>query len=352
MHLESKSGAFDPERPVVTESLGKTYANAFNRRRVTALTDLSLEVERGEIFGLLGPNGAGKTTLLKTLLGVVRPTAGSARVFGKPVKDSRCRSRIGFLPENHRFPGFLTATQTMDTYGRLANVDASILARRTPRLLEMVGLGDWTRTRLKEYSKGMMQRLGLAQSLLNDPALLFLDEPTDGVDPVGRREIRDLLLDLQKEGKTIFLNSHLLSEVELVCTRVGILHQGRMVRTGSIRDLTAVAGSYRIRVERTGPESLAEWLEMRSMDVEMDERGEEYFNLRAASPEDLNSWIDRLRRAGFLIRSIDPGGYSLEDRFIEIITRLNASGSGVGESDIKRRSDQQARQPAEDRPPA
>ena len=352
MHLETKPGAFDPARPVVITALGKTYAGAFGRGRVTALTNLSLSIERGEIFGLLGPNGAGKTTLLKTLLGVIHPTTGSARIFGRPVGNPSCRYRIGFLPENHRFPDFLTATQTMRTYGRLADIDASIVDRRTEHLLEKLGLGEWKSTRLKDYSKGMMQRLGLAQSLLNDPALLFLDEPTDGVDPVGRRQIRDLLIELQKEGKTIFLNSHLLSEVELICTRVGILHKGRMVHLGTVQDLTAATGSYRIRVESPDGTSLAEWLEMRSMQVEPDNRGEEVFTLKSSSLEGLNAWIDRLRGSGFLIRSVDPGGATLEERFIDIIERLNASDSKKTPTEIKRRSDPHSMHPAEDRRPA
>ncbi|MCH8348221.1 MAG: ATP-binding cassette domain-containing protein [Proteobacteria bacterium] len=225
---------------------GLSYAYRQNGDPRPVLKDLSFEVRAGEIFGLLGPNGAGKTTLIKILLDIVRPTTGEATLFNIPVRKPRARQRVGYLPENHRFPDFLTAGQMLDLYGRMAHVPAHERRQRIPPLLEAVRMTPWLDVKIKKFSKGMMQRLGLAQALLADADLIFLDEPTDGVDPVGRREIRDLLVQLRDQGKTIFLNSHLLSEVEQVCTRVAILNKGRLVREGSIEALTAIEPVYEV----------------------------------------------------------------------------------------------------------
>src|SRR6056297_1032838 len=210
---------------IATLGLHKTYRSVFGAD-IDALHPLDLTVEQGEIFGLLGPNGAGKTTLVKLLLGIAIPSGGEGRLLGRSVREPEAREAVGFLPESHRFPDYLTAAQVLDHYGRIAGVDADERARRIPDLLNRVRMGKWADTRVRKFSKGMMQRLGLAQALLGAPDLLFLDEPTDGVDPVGRREIRDLLLDISREGTTIFLNSHLLSEGEQICTRVAILKAG------------------------------------------------------------------------------------------------------------------------------
>ena len=231
---------------VDVRDLSKTYRSPFRRADVQALSGLSLQVAPGEIFGLLGPNGAGKTTLVKSLLGIVHPTSGAASLFGVPVGRPEARRRVGFLPEHHRFPPFLTAEAMLHLYGRLSGVEAATRKRQIPELLERVQMGRWRSAKIKTFSKGMMQRAGLAQALLGSPDLLFLDEPTDGVDPVGRREIRDVLVELSREGKTIFLNSHLLSEVEQVCTRVAILKGGRLVREGTVGELTAVEKVYEL----------------------------------------------------------------------------------------------------------
>jgi ABC-2 type transport system ATP-binding protein len=237
-------------------SLSKTYRTGFLRRSgVQALDGVSLAVEEGAIFGLLGPNGAGKTTLVKSLLGLVHPTGGTARLFGQPAGTPAARQRIGFVPENHRFPGFFTATQTLHAYGRLADVPRAARAERIPALLDRLDLDGRGDSKVKTFSKGMLQRLGLAQALLNEPDLLFLDEPTGGVDPVGRRAIRDIVVELRDEGKTIFLNSHLLSEVEKVCTQIAILRDGSLVRRGSVEELTAVDRVYDL-VASPVPESL------------------------------------------------------------------------------------------------
>ncbi|HBO44926.1 MAG TPA: ABC transporter ATP-binding protein, partial [Planctomycetaceae bacterium] len=225
--------------PIEVESLAKTYRRGwFNRRPVEALRGVSFSVESGSIFGLLGPNGAGKTTLIKVLLGLVRKTGGDARLMGRPAGERRGRRDVGYLPENHRIPRHLTGNTAMTYYGGLSGLSPAEVGRRRPVLMRRVGLADWGTTSVRKYSKGMLQRLGLAQALLHDPRLLILDEPTDGVDPVGRSEMRAVLQELKAEGKTIFINSHLLQEVELVCDQVAILVHGTVRRVGRIHELT------------------------------------------------------------------------------------------------------------------
>ncbi|HJT36271.1 MAG TPA: ABC transporter ATP-binding protein [Pirellulales bacterium] len=226
--------------PVIdVQDLRKTYKSGlFVRRRVEALRGVSLSVGRGEIFGLLGPNGAGKTTLIKVLLGIVRRSAGGASLMGRPAGERAGRQRVGYLPEGHRISPHHTGNTALEYYGSLSGLAVGEIKRRRPALLELVGLADWGQARVTQYSKGMLQRLGLAQALLHDPDLLMLDEPTDGVDPVGRSEMRTLLKRLKGEGKTIFINSHLLQEIELVCDRVAILVQGRVERIGRVQELT------------------------------------------------------------------------------------------------------------------
>src|SRR5512144_644236 len=218
--------------------LRKVYRSRFGTRRVTALDGIDLSVEPGEVFGLLGPNGAGKTTAVKILLGLTRPTDGSARLFGIPVSDPESRRRVGYLPEGHRFPGYLTARQTLSIFARMSDVPAAVAEARIPELLARVKLSDWADVKVKKFSKGMTQRLGLASALVHEPEVLLLDEPTDGVDPVGRREIRDLLRAEAARGKTVLLNSHLLSEIERTCDRVAVLRKGKVAAMGTVEELT------------------------------------------------------------------------------------------------------------------
>src|SRR5437867_11780295 len=225
--------------PVIqTSGLSKVYSAKFSKRKVNSLNNFTFSVNEGEIFGLLGPNGAGKTTLIKILLAIVFPTSGSGKIFGQQLTDHNWKSKIGYLPENHKFPLYLTGEQVLEFYGGLSgSKDPSAITKKIPELMAAMKLGEWKKVKVKKYSKGMLQRLGLAQAMLSDPDLLFLDEPTDGVDPIGRKEIRDLLLDLKHKGKTIFLNSHLLSEVELICDRVAILNKGDLIKEGSVDEL-------------------------------------------------------------------------------------------------------------------
>ena len=309
-----------PEPPAIrVQGLTKTYASAFGRKRVRALVDFSLEVEVGEIFGLLGPNGAGKTTLVKMLLGIVRPTAGEASLFDVPVRQPNARTRIGFLPENHRFPDFLTAGETLDLYARLAKVPAAERKKRIPELLDLVRMTPWRDTKIRKFSKGMMQRLGLAQALMNAPDLLVLDEPTDGVDPIGRREIRDLIVRLRDAGTTIFLNSHLLSEVEQVCTRVAILNKGHLVRKGTVAELTAVDRVYELAATPIPAAVLASLGGLLTRAEDASDAALRRYRLATRDRAHLNEVIDALRGAGVEIEAVTPLRRSLEEYFIDVI---------------------------------
>ena len=227
---------------IETRDLSKNYG------RIEALKGVTLRVEKGQIFGLLGQNGAGKTTLIKVLLGIVRKTDGEAGLLGHVAGDASARKRVGYLPEDHQFPGYHTAFSLMDFYGALYGVPKDDRRKKIPETLELVGIAGRMNSKIRTYSKGMKQRLGIAQALLHDPDLIILDEPTDGVDPLGRREIRELMGRLKERGHTIFLNSHLLGEVELICDRVAILQQGQLVREGTIAELTQQKGRYEIAV--------------------------------------------------------------------------------------------------------
>ncbi|MCC7290689.1 MAG: ABC transporter ATP-binding protein [Phycisphaerales bacterium] len=286
----------------------KTY-----RRKVQALRGVNIQVGRGEVFGLLGPNGAGKSTLVKIMMTVIRPDRALGTVLGRPIGHRQKIGRMGYLPENHRYPGYLTGIQLLDFYAALARVRKTERTRLTTAWLERVGMKEWGGTRIREYSKGMMQRLGLAQALMNDPELLVLDEPTDGVDPVGRREIRNLLLELKKQGKTIFLNSHLLSELELICDRVAILKEGLVARQGPLRDLTDRILGYRVRV--TGDVSA-----MAAKVAALGGRVEDgQIALASEDPRKVNEVIDVLRAGQVLIESVEPRRLSLEEVFVEVL---------------------------------
>ena len=218
-----------------------------------AVADLTLQVEPGEIFGFLGPNGAGKTTSMKMLLGLTAPTSGEATLLGQPLGDRRARARIGFLPEHFRFHEWLSAAEFLDLHGRLYDMERSARRKVIPELLELVGLADRAGTRLSAFSKGMLQRIGLAQALLNDPRLVFLDEPTSGLDPLGRRLVRNIINSLREEGTAVFLNSHLLGEIELTCDRVAFIREGKVLRVTSLAELQEEALQVRLRVGAPDP---------------------------------------------------------------------------------------------------
>ena len=285
-----------------------------------ALKGLDLVVPRGQTFGLLGPNGAGKTTLVKLLLGIAFPTSGKGSVLGRPTGDVPTRRRIGYLPENHRYPSHLTGEQVLHHFGRLSGLRRPERTRRVEVLLRRVRMEEWRAVRVHKYSKGMMQRLGMAQAILNEPDLLILDEPTDGVDPIGRREIRDLLLEQKARGATIFLNSHLLSEVERLCDRVAILNEGALLREGSVADLTRPQSAWQIEVRPAAGETLLS--ACRSVPGASVAQGRVEILGDAAA---LNALIDALRRQGVEILSITPRRDSLEDVFVKVLNEGEAA---------------------------
>jgi len=237
-----------------TRALSKVYRDFWGRQKVRALRALDLEVYRGEVFGLLGPNGSGKTTTIKLLLGLLFPTEGEALVFGKPATDVSKNERLGYLPEESYLYRFLTAEETLDFYARLFDMPAETRAKRCDELIKLVGLDKARKRQLQEYSKGMTRRIGLAQALINDPELILLDEPTSGLDPIGTREMKDMILRLKGEGKTIVMCSHLLADVQDVCDRIAILHQGELKELGRVDELLKVADVTQIRARNLSPD--------------------------------------------------------------------------------------------------
>jgi ABC-2 type transport system ATP-binding protein len=236
------------------ENLTKIFPVPLRRQRVTAVRNISFEVRPGEVYGLLGPNGSGKSTTLKILLGLVTPNHGRAMIFGQDSRDYHSRRDVGFLPENPYFYKFLTAAETLRFYGKVCGMGGTILNKRVDELIHLVGLEDARDRRIGGFSKGMLQRIGLAQALIQDPRLVVLDEPTAGVDPAGSHQIRDLILDLKKRGKTVLLTSHLLEQVQEICDRVGIMARGEMIREGALADLVSVKNQTEFVIENATPE--------------------------------------------------------------------------------------------------
>lgn len=298
---------------VETNDLTKIYSSSFGKKKVQALIDFSLNVESGLIFGLLGPNGAGKTTLIKLLLGITFPTAGNAKILEEKISNYTIKKRIGYLPENHKYPPYLKGGEVLQFFGKLSGMNGIDLSKKTDELLELVKLSQWKKTKVKAYSKGMMQRLGLAQALINDPELIFLDEPTDGVDPIGRKEIRDILAELKSRQKTIFLNSHLLSEVELITDRVGILNKGKLLREGTVKELTEKKEEYKIVTEGS-----YEGLE-KSLNNTFLKISDGSYSVKVRDTNELNKIIDQLRNKSVLIKEILPMKNTLEEMFISLI---------------------------------
>ena len=246
------------EPAVAVHNLTKVFPIPFRRTKVVAVRGLNLEVAPGQVYGLLGPNGSGKSTTLKIILGLVSPTAGRTKIFGRDSREVGSREAVGFLPENPYFYKYLTGEETLRFYGKLCGIRGRKLQARTDELLDLVGLQEARGRRLGGYSKGMLQRIGLAQALIQEPKLVVLDEPTAGVDPAGSREIRDLILDLKRRGITVLLSSHLLAQVQEICDRVGILANGVLVREGRVEDLLAIENQTELVLENATPEVLAQ----------------------------------------------------------------------------------------------
>jgi ABC-2 type transport system ATP-binding protein len=294
---------------ISTQALSKEFGEK------TAVANLTLDVERGEVFGFLGPNGAGKTTAVKMLLGLISPTSGKGEVLGAPLGDYRSREKVGFLPEHFRFHDWLTAEEFLRLHGNLYRVPAKILNPRAAELLELVGLENHADKKLRAFSKGMLQRIGLAQALLNEPDLVFLDEPTSGLDPVGRRLVRDIIRDLSDGGTTVFLNSHLLSEVEITCDRVAFIRQGEVLTTNSLQSLVEGELTVEIRAQNLGPtilEGLARWGDNIRADGD-------HLSLTLSSEADMPMINRYLVENGVDVFAIRPKQLSLEDLFIQVV---------------------------------
>ena len=293
---------------IQTTHLNKTFSNH------TAVTDLSLEVARGEVFGFLGPNGAGKTTTIKMLLGLCRPSSGTASVLGGSIRDLEVRRKLGFLPELFRFHEWLSGEEFLRFHGRLYGMTRSDLERRIPEVLALVGLTGRGRDKLRTYSKGMQQRAGLAQAILNRPELVFLDEPTSALDPLGRREVREIIARLKLEGMTVFLNSHLLSEVEQTCDRVAIVNRGTVLRSGPLRELLSTL-ELEVRVDRVTPELSASLARF----GRVFEACETMFRLELKSESDVPLIARTVIESGCELRALVPKHQDLEELFMDVI---------------------------------
>ncbi|MEZ6090383.1 MAG: ABC transporter ATP-binding protein [Pirellulaceae bacterium] len=308
---------------IETEDLHKTYREGLLRkRRQHALRGVSLDVRPGEVFGLLGPNGAGKTTLIKILLGIVHKSGGRASLLGHPAGSQISRGRVGYLPENLRIARHHTARTALKFYGRLSRMNSRAIAQRSDELLEWVGLANRDRESVKGFSKGMGQRLGLAQALLHDPDLLILDEPTDGLDPVGRSQVRQIIQQLKQQGKTIFLNSHILQEVEMICDRFAILAHGEVKAVGTIDELRGTGDDVAavLTTDRL-PEATIEQIKGHFEQAIIDPLPHERLRIQLdpCSSAQLDAMIDRLREAGASIHQIDRGKSSLEQIFLSLV---------------------------------
>lgn len=301
---------------IVTEKLAKHYRSNFLIRKFEALGGIDLKVKQGDVFGLIGPNGAGKTTTIKILTGLIYQTSGSARIFDRDVKDTAVHKRFGFLPENPSFYDHLTGLETMHYFGKLLGMSRRDRLHRTEKLLQLVGLESAATRQVRKYSKGMAQRLGLAQALLHDPELIILDEPMSGLDPIGRREVRDIILSLREQGKTIFFSTHILSDVQMICDRIAVLHHGRLVGEGTVEELMSgeVRRTCDLEVENIGEQALLQL----GLPIEglRNARNKLFF---AVDEQHLEKTIQTVGAQGGRIKAIYPNRQTLEDIFMELI---------------------------------
>ena len=300
------------------DGISKSYRTHLSLRRYWILRDLSFSVEQGEIFGFIGNNGAGKTTAIKLSLGLIFPDSGSIRLFGKDAGDPGARARVGFLPENPYFYDYLTGAEFLDFIARLFGLPADERRRRVSDLLERVGLGNRGGRQLRHYSKGMLQRIGLAQALINDPELVILDEPMSGLDPIGRREVRDLILDLKARGRTVFFSTHILSDTEMICDRVGLLVRGRMKALGRVEDLVqAEPGVWEVTLRGIPEHDLPCGTVV--------SRHDDRLLVRVDSQGDLHRLVSALQRPGASLLSVTPARRSLEDLLVREVARREAA---------------------------
>jgi len=282
---------------------------------ITALAGLSLSVRRGEIYGFLGPNGAGKTVTLKILLGLMRPTSGTAELLGKPIGDVEVRRRIGFLPESPYFYDYLTAVEFLLFYGHLAGLDRALLGRRVTQLLDMVGLAEARTRQLREFSKGMLQRIGLAQALIHDPELVILDEPMSGLDPLGRKHARDLILGLRDQGKTVFFSTHIIPDVEMICDRVGIIVKGKLLAAGRVDELVSNGHTQSVEIVCEGINA-DEVPSVTALATRVLQRGRHCL-VALPGPDRLEDVLATIRARGGRLVSVTPQKNSLEELFFK-----------------------------------
>jgi len=301
--------------PIRTDGLTKEFRLGLGRQRVVALDRLNLEVHQGEIFGFLGHNGAGKTTTIKLLLGLLAPTVGRAWILDRPIEDVTIKQQVGFLPEAPYFYEYLTAEEFLTFYGQLFGLGGAPLTKKVEELLEMVALTDARRLQLRKFSKGMLQRIGLAQALINDPALVVLDEPMSGLDPIGRRDVRDIILSLKEEGKTVFFSTHILPDVEMICDRVGILVRGRLRAVGTVQDLVGTSGVASVEMVVAGLTD-AGIQEAERQGGKVLRRGAQVL-LRLDDPSRVDSLVELVLRSGGRLVSLVPHKRTLEDLFLE-----------------------------------
>lgn len=313
-----------PSFAIETENLAKEYPYGFlHLKKKTSLEGLTMQVQEGEVFGLLGPNGAGKSTTIKLLMGIIFPTAGSARILGKPVSDVSMHRDIGYLPEQPYFYDYLTATEVLDYFARFHGYSSAERGKRVLAMLKKVGLETAGKIQLRKYSKGMLQRVGLAQAILHDPKLVILDEPMSGLDPVGRREVRDIILELKNAGKTILFSTHILPDAEMLCDRVGVIAGGKLRGVGSP---SAIVG-----MKATGMEISFEAAENGNLPERMAAKAIKSGNVFRASvtEADLYATLDELRAAGAKIVSVTQIKPTLEDFFMELVGRDRAQAAAV-----------------------
>jgi ABC-2 type transport system ATP-binding protein len=313
-----------PETVVKIDALSKVFNLGFWGRRVTAVDGLSLEVRRGEVFGFLGPNGAGKTTTLKILMGLIYPTSGATWIFGRPVGDSFAKAKVGFLPESPYFYDYLTGREFLKFYGHLFGLWGKTLDTRIDELLGLVGMAHARDLQLRKFSKGMLQRVGIAQALINDPELVVLDEPMSGLDPVGRKEVRDLILRLKESGKTILFSSHILHDAELLCDRVAMILKGRLVASGHVSELIdqGTTHSVELVIDHLSPDGLEH---LRPLIEKVVVQGDRLLAV-LRHPGDVDAALDIIRAAKASLISLTPHKSSLEDLFIRMVKGQQADG--------------------------
>ncbi len=307
---------------IETQNLQKVYGGK------SAVQSLDLNVPQGEVFGLLGPNGAGKTTTIMMLLGNIKPTSGSGGILGYPLGDIRARKKIGFLPEKFQFYDFLTAIEFLELHGKLAGMKAAERKKRIPQVLEQVGLADRSHSRIKEFSKGMQQRVGLAQAIIHSPDLVILDEPTSALDPLGRRDVRDIVLHLRQQGCTVLLNSHLLSEIEMTCDRVAIMKKGEIVTQGKLEELLAFSSSVEIEV-RDMNDAAMKALRSVTTRIRMERVPVTRMTAWVRSEEDIARIAPAIVSNGSILTALIPHRETLEELFVRVIENDTSSPSAA-----------------------